>query len=66
MSYTEKLRERTEKVHDAGANRHPQYWFSANRAAVEVLWELGLDPANSLYKYLVSKVVLKVLDVCFA
>lgn len=52
-----------DSIHEAGVRRHPESWFIANRAAVECIWEYGGNPADLKMKILVSRVVLKTLDV---
>lgn len=48
-------------IQNTGAHRHPQVWFMANRAAVNVMRACGV-PMNFEMKQLVGMVTLRVLD----
>lgn len=48
-----------ERIHEIGAKRHPEYWFTANAAAARAIPPDKMDDAT---KTLVSLVTLRVLD----
>lgn len=54
--------DRVERLHEAGARRHPKVWFQANRAAINVAWSHGIDPSKLDNKYFIAEMVLRILD----
>lgn len=51
-----------ERIHELGAERHPQEWFIATRVAVTNIWDTGLDISDPEVKRAVSLIVLRILD----
>lgn len=50
------------KVHEAGAKRHPLYWYKANEIAAIALHETGNSPQDLMMKTVVSLLALRMLD----
>ncbi len=46
-----------------GARRHTEHWLQANQAAIDVASHMGMDYCSTEMKTLLSRVVLRVLDV---
>ncbi len=54
-----------ERAHHYGSRRHTAHWLRANEAAIDVarITSTGLDYTSEPLKTLLSRVVLRVLDV---
>ena len=50
------------RTHEAGANRHPLYWYKANEIAARVLRDTGNSPQDEMMKTVVSLLALRMLD----